>query len=112
MKKDLIFSPIMLFIGVALCLLKFTGIGAHIAISVLGIAVLIAYTVLTKKNWKIPALEIVMRAFYGIALITGVLIMNVSGVFVFAIIHKMSAVLFMAIIVVLLIHKSVTNNKA
>ena len=112
MKKDLIFSPIMLFIGVALCLLKFTGLVAHIAISVLGIAMLIAYTVLTKKNWKIPALEIVMRAFYGIALITGVLIMNVSGVFVFAIIHKMSAVLFMAIIVVLLIHKSVTNNKA
>ena len=42
MKKDLIFAPIMLVIGVVLCLLKVTGITAHIAISVLGIFALAA----------------------------------------------------------------------
>ena len=112
MKKDLIFAPILLVIGVALALLKFTGMEAHIAISVVGIAALIAYTVLTKKNWKMPALEIVMRAFYGIAVITGVIIMNVSGVFALALIHKICAILFMVMIIVLLAYKAATNKKA
>ena len=105
MKKDLIFAPILILIGAALCLLKFTGIFAHIAISVVGVIVLIAYSVLTKKEWKIPALEIIMRAFYGIALITGIIIMNVAGVFALAIIHKASAVVFLALIIVLLASK-------
>ena len=112
MKKDLIFAPIMLIIGVLLFLLRATGMTAHIAISVIGILVLIAYTVLTKKDWKIPALEILMRAFYGIALVTGIVIMNVHGIAALGVIHKVSAVLFMALIIVLLIHKSVTNKKA
>ena len=112
MKKDLIFTPAMLIIGALLFLLKTTGMTAHIAISVIGILVLIAYTVLTKKEWKIPALEIIMRAFYGIALITGVVIMNVYGIAALAIIHKVSAVLFMALIIVLLTHKLVTTKKA
>ena len=112
MKKDLIFAPIMLVIGILLLLLRATGMTAHIAISVLGVLVLIAYTVLTKKDWKIPALEILMRAFYGIALITGIVIMNVHGIIALAIIHKVSAVLFMALIIVLLTHKAVMNKKA
>ena len=112
MKKDLIFTPAMLIIGALLFLLRTTGMTAHIAISVIGILVLIAYTVLTKKEWKIPALEIIMRAFYGIALITGVVIMNVHGIAALAVIHKVSAVLFMALIIVLLTHKLVTTKKA
>ncbi|MBE6777287.1 MAG: hypothetical protein E7542_04155 [Ruminococcaceae bacterium] len=112
MKKDLIFTPTMLLIGVLLFLLRATGMTAHIAISVVGILVLIAYTVLTKKDWKIPALEIIMRAFYGIALITGIVIMNVHGIAALSVIHKASAVLFMALIIVLFIHKAVTNKKA
>ena len=112
MKKDLIFTPIMLLIGVLLFLLKATGMTAHIAISVIGLLVLIAYAVLTKKEWKIPALEIIMRVFYGIALITGIVIMNVHGIAALSIIHKASAVLFMALIIVLLTHKVVTNKKA
>ena len=111
MKKDLIFTPIMLLIGVLLFMLRATGMTAHIAISVIGLLVLIAYTALTKKDWKIPALEILMRAFYGIALITGIVIMNVHGIISLAIIHKVSAVLFMALIIVLLIHKLVINKK-
>ena len=112
MKKDLIFAPTMLLIGVLLFLLRATGMTTHIAISIVGILVLIAYTVLTKKNWKIPTLEILTRAFYGIALITGIVIMNVHGIDAFTIIHKVSAVLFMALIIVLLTHKVVTNKKA
>ena len=112
MKKDLIFAPIMLLIGILLFLLRATGMTAHIAISVIGIFVLIAYTVLTKKDWKIPALEIIMRVFYGIALITGIVIMNVRGVAALAITHKASAVLFMVLIIVLLTHKVVTSKKA
>ena len=112
MKKDLIFAPIMLAIGVLLFLLRTTGITAHIVISVIGVLVLIAYAVLTKKNWKIPTLEIIMRVFYGVALITGIVIMNVHGIVALAVIHKVSAVLFMALIIVLLTHKVVTNKKA
>ena len=112
MKKDLIFTPAMLLIGALLFLLRATGMTAHIVISAIGVAVLIIYTVLTKKEWKIPALEIIMRAFYGIALITGIVIMNVHGIAALAVIHKVSAVLFMALIIVLFTHKAVTNKKA
>ena len=112
MKKDLIFAPAMLIIGAFLFLLRTTGMTAHIAISVIGILVLISYTVLTKKEWKIPALEVIMRAFYGIALITGVVIMNVHGIVALALIHKVSAVLFLAMLVVLLVSKAASNKKA
>ena len=112
MKKDLIFTPVMLIIGVLLFLLRATGMTAHIAVSVVGILVLIAYTVLTKKEWEVPALEVIMRAFYGVALITGIVIMNVHGIVALAVIHKVSAVLFMALIIVLFTHKAVTTKKA
>ena len=112
MKKDLIFTPALLIIGVLLFLLKATGMTAHIAVSVVGILVLVVYTVLTKKEWKIPALEVIMRAFYGIALITGIVIMNVYGIAALAVIHKVSATLFMTLIIVLIAHKLVTNKKA
>ena len=112
MKKDLIFTPAMLIIGALLFLLRATGMTAHIAISAIGVAVLIVYAVLTKKEWKIPALEVIMRAFYGIALITGIVIMNIHGIVALAIVHKVSAVLFMALIIVLFTYKVVTNKKA
>ena len=111
MKKDLIFTPAILLIGVLLFLLRATGMTAHIAISVVGLLVLIAYAVLTKKDWKIPALEILMRAFYGVALITGIVIMNVHGIVALSIIHKAGAALFIALIIVLLIHKAATDKK-
>ena len=112
MKKDLIFTPIMLLIGAALFLLKTTGMTAHIAISVAGVVVLAAYTALTKGEWKVPALEIAMRACYGIALITGILLKIVHGIAALAIMHKLGAALFVALIIVLLIHKVVANKKA
>ena len=112
MKKDLIFAPVLLIIGALLFLLKATGVTAHIIISIVGLLFLIIYAVLTKKDWKIPALEIIMRVFYGIALITGIVIMNVHGIVALAVIHKVSAVLFMALIIVLLVYKIATSKKA
>lgn len=111
MKKDLIFNPAMLLVGVLLFLLKRTGMTAHIAISAVGVLVLIAYTVLTKRDWKIPALEIIMRAFYGIALVSGIVIMNVHGIVALAIIHKVSAALFIALIIVLFATKVALRKK-
>jgi hypothetical protein len=111
MKKDLIFTPALLVIGILLFLLRATGMTVHIVISVIGVLVLIAYTVLAKKEWKIPALEIIMRAFYGIALITGIVILNIHGIVALAVIHKVSAVLFLALLVVLLVSKAVSNKK-
>ena len=112
MKKDLIFAPALLALGVALFLLGFTGMTAHIVISVVGILALAAYTVLTKKEWKIPALEIVMRAFYGIALITGIIIKAAHGIAALSVIHKISAALFVVALAALLIHKLVVNKRA
>ena len=111
MKKDIIFAPVMLLIGILLFLLKATGMTAHIAISVAGVLVLAAYTAATKKEWKIPALEIIMRAFYGLALITGIVIMNVKGIEPLAIAHKIFDILFMVSLVVLFALKLVAKNK-
>ena len=112
MKKDFIFAPIMLVIAIALFLLRATGMTAHIIISVVGLAVLVVYSVLTKKTWKIPALEIIMRLFYAIALITGIIIMNVHGVAALSIIHKAGAALFLILLVVLFVLKLRANKKA
>ena len=110
MKKDLIFSPIMLLVGIALALLDLTGMAAHIAISVIGILVLAVYTSVTKKEWKIPALEVLMRVFYGIALITGVVLMNVEGIVALAIVHKICAALFGVLLIVLFAFKLITKK--
>ena len=110
MKKDLIFAPIMLVIGILLFLLKTTGMTAHIAISVVGVLVLGVYTSVTRKQWKIPALEILMRAFYGIALITGIVLMNVEGVAALAIAHKVCAALFVVLLVVLFVTKLIKKE--
>ena len=111
MKKDFIFAPILLAIGVLLGLLKVTGLTAHIVISVLGIAALVAYSVLTKKEWKLPALEIAMRACYGVALITGIIIMNAAGVVVLAVMHKIFAAAFVVLLAALFVQKLLAYNK-
>ena len=107
MKKNILFLIPMLLVVVALFLLRATGMTAHIAVSVVGLVLLIAYTVATKKQWKCPAFEIVTRVFYAVALITGVVLMNVHGIATIPIIHKISAVLFVVLLVVTEIHKAI-----
>ena len=105
MKKDLIFVPVLLIIGIALFLLRATGMTAHIIISVLGLAALVVYAVATKKQWKLPALEIISRIFYLVALVTGIVLMKVDGVAALPIVHKVSAALFAVLFVVLALQK-------
>ena len=112
MKKDLIFVPILLLVFALLALLSVTGMAVHIGVSVVGVLALGAYTSLTKKTWKIPALEIIMRVCYGIALITGVVLMNVSGIAALAIVHKVTAILFAVLLVVVVVHKLIVAKKA
>ena len=112
MKKDVIFTPAMLLISILLFLFRATGMTAHIAISVVGIVVLAAYTAATKKEWKIPALEIIMRACYGIALISGIVIKNVSGIAALTIVHKATAAVFVVLLVVLFVQKLIAAKKA
>ena len=110
MKKDFIFAPALLAVGVLLFLLSKTGMIAHMIISVVGVLLLIAYTVSTKKGWKIPALEIVMRASYGIALITGIVLRIVHGVAALSIVHKATATLFVVLLVILFVHKLIAKK--
>ena len=110
MKKDLIFTPIMLIIGALLFLLRTTGMTAHIAISVVGVLVLIVYAVLTKKEWKIPALEIGMRVAYGVALLTGIAL-KIKYVALVGVFHKIFAALFVVALIVIFVHKLVVTNK-
>ena len=111
MKKDLIFAPILLVVGVLLGLLKVTGMTAHIILSVVGVIALIAYTVLTKKSWKIPTLEISMRVSYGLALISGI-VLKIKYIAIIGIFHKIFAILFIVALVVVFVHKlTVKKNK-
>ena len=111
MKKDMIFAPVMLLVAILLFLLKATGMAAHIAISVIGVLVLAVYTSATRKTWKIPALEIAMRAFYGIALITGVVMKAADVAAAVAVVHKASAALFVVLLIVLFVMKLLARKK-
>ena len=110
MKKDMIFAPAMLLIAILLFLYSATGLAAHIAISVVGVLILAVYTSATRKEWKTPALEIPMRVFYGIALVTGA-VANATDIPALDIVHKASAVLFVVLLVVLFVNKLVANKK-
>ena len=107
MKKNLLFIIPMIVVAVLLFMLRATGMKVHIAVSVVGLVLLIAYTLLAKKEWRNPALEIIQRVCYGIALITGVVLMNVHGIAAISIIHKISAVLFAVLLIVCEIQKVV-----
>ena len=109
LKKDFIFAPVLLVIGVLLFLLKATGLPVHIAVSVVGVAVLVVYSVLTKKEWKTPALEIAMRASYGVALLTGIVI-KISYIPALAIMHKLFGALFVVLLVISFVYKIVTEK--
>lgn len=104
-KKDLMFSIPMLVVVIMLFMLKLTLLPIHIILSVVGIGILAAYTVIMKKEWKLPPVEILMRVMYGIALVTGVVVMNVHGILAISIIHKVSAGLFAVLLIALWVYK-------
>ena len=110
MKKDFVFAPMMLVVGILLFMLRATGMTAHIAISVLGIVVLAAYTATTKKEWKIPALEILTRAFYGVALLSGI-VLKIKYIAVLGMVHKIGAALFLILFIVVIVLKFIVKKK-
>ena len=110
MKKKVLFLIPMIIVAVLLFMLRATGIKVHIALSVVGLVLLILYTFATKKEWRNPALEILQRVCYAIALITGVVLMNVHGVSAVAIGHKISAVLFVVLLIVCEIQKIIKKQ--
>lgn len=107
MKKNVLFLIPMIVVAVLLFMLRATGMTAHIAVSVVGLVILVAYAIATKKEWKCPALEILHRVCYAIALITGVVLMNVHGIAAISIIHKISAALFAILLIVAEIQKAI-----
>ena len=107
MKKNLIFLIPLIAVAALFGVYQATGLTAHIIISVIGLLLLVAYAVTTKKSWKCPALEIITRMFYAVALITGVVLMNVHVITAVSIIHKISAVLFVILLICAEIHKAI-----
>ena len=107
MKKNLLFIIPMIVVAVLLFMLRATGMKVHIAASVVGLLILASYTLATKKEWRNPALKILQHVCYAIALITGVVLMNVHGIAAVSIIHKISAVLFAILLIVCEIQRGV-----
>lgn len=105
MKKDLMFLVSMIIVSVLLFLLRFTGLIPHIVLSVIGLLIMIALTVKNTENWKIPALEIVMRVLYFVAIVSGGLIMKLHNLPALSIVHKVCAVLFVVLLLTLYIPK-------
>ena len=105
MKKNLFFLISMVIVSVLLFLLRYTGLVPHIVISVIGLVLMILLTVKNTKSWKIPALEVIMRIAYFVAIVTGGLIMKIHNVPMLSIAHKIGAVIFVLLLLVLYIPK-------
>ena len=105
MNKNRIFLAAMLAVALLLFLLRMTGMTAHILVSVLGLAVMIPFTLKTRKEWKIPALEVLMRVMYLVAIVTGGALMKIHGVAALGMVHKIGAALFAVLLLVLYIPK-------
>ena len=105
MNKNRILLVGMTAVTVLLFALRLTGIVPHILVSVAGLAVMIPITLKTKAEWKKPVPEVLMRVLYLIAVVTGGVLMKVHGVAALGIAHKVSAVLFFVLLLVLYIPK-------
>ena len=105
MNKNRFFLISMIIVSALLCALRTTGLTAHIVVSVVGLVIMIPITIATRKGWKIPALEVIMRAMYLVAVVTGGALMKIHGVPVINIVHKIGAAVFMILLLVLYIPK-------
>ena len=103
--KNKVFFFLMLAISILLFLLRVTGMAAHIALSVVGIVALVAFAVMTKKEWTKPALEILLRVLFAVAVISGIVMMATSAAAVVAIVHKAAAAVFVVMLLVTYIPK-------
>ena len=95
----------MIVVSALLAMLSRTGIVAHIAIFVVGLVIMIPITIATRNEWMIPALEVIMCVRYLIAVLTSGALMTIRGVPVLGIIHKIGAVAFAVLMLVLYLPK-------
>ena len=103
--KNKVFFFLMLAVSILLFLLRVTGMTAHIALSVVGIIALVAFAIMNKKEWQKPALEILLRVLFAVAVITGIVILKAAAGPVVAIVHKASAAAFAVMLVALYLPK-------
>ena len=100
----------MCIVSTLLSLFNVTGLVPHIIVSVLGLIGLIVFTVKTRKEWKIPALEIIMRLMYLVAIVTGGLLMKIHDVAALGIAHRIGATSFCLLLVVLYLPRSIKKK--
>ena len=105
MKKNCLFLIAMVVVSLLLFLLRMTGLTAHMIVSILGLAVMIPFTLKTKSTWSKTPLEILMRVMYLVAIVTGGALMKVHGLALLGVVHKIGAVLFLVLLLVLYIPK-------
>ena len=106
MNKNKLFMILMLAVALLLFALRMTGMTAHIIVSVLGLAIMIPFTLKTRCEWKKPALEVIMRVMYLIAIVTGGALMKVHGVAALGMVHKIGAAAFVVLLLALYIPKA------
>ena len=106
MKKKVLFLVPMVIVAALLFMLRATGMTAHIALSVIGLVILVAYALTTKKTWRCPALETLHRVCYAIALISGIALKGGCTFVAMPIAHKVGAGLFVVFLIVTEIHKA------
>ena len=105
MKKNCLFLIAMVVVSLLLFLLRMTGLTVHMIVSILGLAVMIPFTLKTKSTWSKTPLEILMRVMYLVAIVTGGALMKVHGLALLGVVHKIGAVLFLVLLLVLYIPK-------
>lgn len=105
MNKNCRFLIAMAVVTLLLFLLRMTGLAAHIVVSLLGLAIMIPFTLKTKNEWTKAPLEILMRVMYLVAIVTGGALMKVYGVAALGLVHKIGAALFLVLLLVLYVPK-------
>ena len=116
MLKTILYTISMIIISVLLFLLKITGMKMHIVLGILALVITIAYTLSIKKEFKEFSkknivMEILMRICLAIALITGFLLKPFGTFLIVSIIHKLAAIIFTVILLVINIKKIFVDKK-
>lgn len=115
MIKTILYTLSMIIISILLFALKFTGMRIHIGLGIVACIITIIYTLSIRNKLKeyprkTIMTEVAMRVFLGVALITGFLLRPFGTLVVISIIHKISAVLFVILLLVINIKKIVNKQ--
>lgn len=116
MIKTILYTIFMIIISALLFLLKITGMKLHIALGILALIITIIYTLLIRKNLKEYSkkslvMEIVTRICLAMALISGFLVQPFRTILAISIIHKIAAIVFTMLLLVININKIFIKKK-